>query len=62
MMNTARISVAEIAERLGIGRLTVYKLLENGVIPSVRLGKRYLITRYAYELWEQTCGTNPKAA
>ena len=55
---TARISVPEIAERLDIGRLRVYAMLEQGIIPGVRLGRRWIITRYAYEQWERTCGTH----
>lgn len=55
---SARISVPEIAERLDIGRLRVYALLERGIIPGVRLGRRWIITRYAYEEWERTCGTH----
>lgn len=62
-MNTARISVEEIAERLSIGRSTVYTLLENGVIPSIRLGQgkgfKYIVTRHAYQQWERTCGMTP---
>jgi excisionase family DNA binding protein len=62
MVINSRISVAEIALRLSVGRLTVYKLLENGVIPSIRFGHRYLVTRRAYEAWEQTCGKKPAEA
>ena len=51
-----RITVAEIAARLSIGRLTVYVLLEKGVIPGIRLGHRWIVTRHAYEAWEETCG------
>jgi excisionase family DNA binding protein len=54
-----RISVEEIAQRLVIGRLSVYALLENRVIPGVRLGRRWIITRHAYLEWERTCGTRP---
>ena len=53
---SARISVPEIASRLNIGRLTVYSMLEQGVIPGIRLGRRWLITRHAYFQWERTCG------
>jgi excisionase family DNA binding protein len=52
-----RISVPEIARRLDIGRLTVYAMLEQGIMPGIRLGRRWLITRHAYEQWERTCGT-----
>jgi len=51
-----RISVPEIARRLHIGRLAVYEMLEQGIIPSIRLGRRWIITRHAYEQWERTCG------
>ena len=52
---TARISVLEIAQRLTIGRLAVYSMLEQGIIPGVRLGRRWIITRQAYLAWERTC-------
>jgi excisionase family DNA binding protein len=54
---TSRITVPEIAQRLGIGRLAVYAMLERGIIPGIRLGRRWIITRHAYEQWERTCGT-----
>lgn len=53
----ARITVPEIAQRLGIGRLAVYAMLEQGIIPAIRLGRRWIITRHAYEEWERTCGS-----
>lgn len=54
--SSSRISVPEIARRLKIGRLAVYAMLEQHVIPGVRLGRRWIITRFAYERWERTCG------
>jgi len=57
--SSARIAVPEIAGRLSIGRLAVYALLERGVIPGVRLNRRWIVTRYAYEQWERTCGWQP---
>ena len=51
-----RISVPEIARRLNIGRMAVYTMLEQGIIPGVRVGRRWLITRAAYATWEITCG------
>jgi excisionase family DNA binding protein len=53
---SSRISVPEIARRLNIGRLAVYSMLEQGIIPGVRLGRRWIITRHAYLAWERTCG------
>jgi excisionase family DNA binding protein len=51
-----RMSVLEIAARLNIGRLAVYAMLEQQILPGIRLGRRWIITRYAYEQWERTCG------
>jgi len=53
----SRISVREIAQRLTIGRQAVYAMLEQRIIPGVRLGHRWIVTRHAYEQWERTCGT-----
>ncbi len=55
---SGRLSIPEIAKRLGIGRITVYDMLERGIIPGIRLGRRWIVTRYAYEHWERTCGTS----
>ena len=52
-----RMSVEEIARRLDVGRLAVYAMLEQGILPGIRLGRRWIITRHAYEEWERTCGT-----
>ena len=57
----ARITVLEIAQRLHIGRLAVYAMLEQGIIPAIRLGRRWIITRHAYDEWERTCGTRSGA-
>ena len=58
MTTNSRIAVSEIAHRLGVGRLAVYTMLEQGIIPGVRLGRRWIVTQAAYERWERTCGTN----
>jgi excisionase family DNA binding protein len=57
-----RITIEEIADRLSIGRLAVYALLEQKEIPAIRLGRRWIVTRYAYENWERTCGTTPRTS
>jgi len=54
--HSSRISVPEIARRLNIGRVAVYSMLEQGIMPGIRLGRRWIITRHAYEQWERTCG------
>jgi excisionase family DNA binding protein len=52
---SSRISVPEIARRLDIGRMAVYEMLEQGIRPGIRLGRRGIITWRAYEQWERTC-------
>jgi excisionase family DNA binding protein len=52
----ARMTVEEIARRLDIGRVAVYTMLEQGIIPAIRLGRRWIITRHAFENWERACG------
>jgi len=52
----ARMTVDEIARRLDIGRAAVYTMLEQGIIPAIRLGRRWIVTRHAFENWERTCG------
>ena len=50
-------SVDEIAARLAVGRGAVYAMLEQRIIPAIRLGKRWIVTRHAYlRQSEQTCG------
>jgi len=56
-----RMSIPEIARRLAIGRLAVYSMLEQGLLPGIRLGRRWIVTRYAYEEWERTCGVHSKS-
>jgi excisionase family DNA binding protein len=51
-----RMSVTDIAGRLAIGKMAVYEMLERGIVPGIRIGRRWLITRQAYEQWERTCG------
>lgn len=56
MPSPARLSIPEIAERLRIGRTAVYNMLESGILPGIRVGRRWIVTRYAFEEWERTCG------
>lgn len=53
---SGRMSIPEIANRLAVGRLAVYTMLEQGIIPAIRLGRRWIVTRHAFETWERTCG------
>ncbi len=44
-------NVGELARELGLGQLTVYAALRNGTIPSIRVGKRYILPRAAISEW-----------
>lgn len=59
---SSRISIKEIAEDLEFGKMAVYEMLETGILPGIRVGKQWLVTRQAYEQWKQTCGTLPSPA
>jgi excisionase family DNA binding protein len=51
---SSRITIPQIALRLSLGRQTVYAMLEQRLIPAVRIGK--IVTRYSYERWERSAG------
>ena len=42
-MNTNYLSVAEVAERFRVSRMTVYRLMESGELGFVRVGRGYRI-------------------
>lgn len=56
-----RISVSEIAGRMDIGPKAVYEMLEQGILPGIRLKRRWIISRHAYDQWEMTCDRRPAA-
>jgi excisionase family DNA binding protein len=43
------LKVEEAAQMLGISRGLAYELVNQGVIPSLRLGRRIVVPRYALE-------------
>ena len=51
------ITIPEIAERLDVCEETVYDLCKRHIIPSIRPGRRFIISRAAYEKWETTIGS-----
>jgi excisionase family DNA binding protein len=53
------ITIPEIADRLDVCEETVYEMLKARVIPSIRPGRRFIISRTAYEKWEATIGEKP---
>jgi excisionase family DNA binding protein len=50
-------SVEELAAELGISRQSAYAGLREGTIPSIRLGKRFIIAKSAISEWLKHSGT-----
>lgn len=40
-----------IAHQLGLSLATVYRMLDSGAIPCIRLGRSYRIAERSYEEW-----------
>lgn len=49
-------SVDELAKHLNIGRTAAYAGLRNGRIPSIRVGRKFVIPRAAIQRWLENCG------
>jgi excisionase family DNA binding protein len=45
------LNVDEAAKLLGLNRITVYRLVGQGAIPNVRIGRRIIIPRRGLEEW-----------
>jgi excisionase family DNA binding protein len=57
-------TVDEAGAMLGIGRSLAYQLAHNGQLPVIRLGKRFLVSRKAFEamLDVKPAGNKPQAS
>ncbi|MFL6450963.1 MAG: helix-turn-helix domain-containing protein [Bryobacteraceae bacterium] len=53
----ACITLREIAESYGIGQASTRKLAAEGVIPCLRIGRKLIIPRAAFEHWYATKAT-----
>lgn len=49
-------SVDALAQELGVSRAKAYAELRSGNIPSIRMGKRFVIPRSAISEWLRTAG------
>ena len=49
-------SVDELAKELRISRQAAYAALHRGVIPSIRIGKRFVLPRAAIAEWLRNVG------
>jgi excisionase family DNA binding protein len=45
----AFLTVAEVAERMRVSRMTVYRLVHSGELPAVRFGRSFRVQRSAVE-------------
>ncbi|RWD33363.1 MAG: DNA-binding protein [Mesorhizobium sp.] len=45
----ATITIVEAAHRLGIGRNQAYEAAKRGEIPSIKIGKRLLVPKAAFD-------------
>lgn len=55
----SRITIQEISDRLAIGEMAVYQMLQRGELPGKRIGTgkgRWLVTREAFDAWLPTWG------
>lgn len=50
-MESLTYSVEDVAVLLGIARGKAYEHVRSGDIPSIRIGKRYLIPRERFHAW-----------
>lgn len=53
-------TVDDLALELGLSRQVVYRELRAGRIPSIRLGRRFVIPRAAVQEWLRNAGGNLK--
>jgi len=44
-------SVKEVAERLGVGPVTVRKMCQDPYFPAVKAGRGYRISKVGYDKW-----------
>jgi excisionase family DNA binding protein len=49
-------SVDELAKEIGISRQAAYTALRRGTIPSIRIGKRFVLPKTAIAEWLRTAG------
>ena len=48
-MQNLTLTVEEAGKALGVSRMTAYAAVHSGQIPSIRIGRRLLVPRAAFE-------------
>ena len=54
-------TVAEAAKMLGINRIKMYEITRRADFPSIRLGRRIVIPRRAFENWLESAALEKKS-
>lgn len=50
-LNRKVYTVVEVAEMLGISRSYAYELIRQGIIPSLQLGRRWVVPKQKFDIW-----------
>ncbi len=53
---SATMTVPEAGAEMGISRNLAYQLARDGTMPSIRLGRRIVVPRVAFERWLSAAG------
>ena len=61
-MEQLTLTVEEAARALGINRNSAYDAVRNGELPAIRIGRRLLVPKAAFEKLLTTVGQKPGAA
>lgn len=56
------LSVKEMAKRLGVAKMTVYRLIHADKIEAIRVGKSYRVTEAAFKAYMKEARTGGKAS
>jgi excisionase family DNA binding protein len=52
-------SVSELARDIGLSERSLRVALQRGEVPSIRIGRRYILPRAAIAEWLKTAGGRP---
>jgi excisionase family DNA binding protein len=45
------LTVAEVATKMRVSKMTVYRLVHNGELPAVRVGRSFRVPEYAVQTY-----------
>jgi excisionase family DNA binding protein len=59
-IESALIGINHLAERLGLSRRTIQRILAKGDLPSLQIGRRRLVKLSELHRWLDGCGAPPQ--